>query len=95
MQGVYLIMELFLPTRNFLFIYLWYQYLLMRYMQDRNGCLKEALKNLDMQISNLLAYSFIPAIIRTGYSKIKEVLRRQIPVAGQPMPSVMPKCTIM
>lgn len=56
MQGLYLIIELVLPTRNFLFIYLWYNYLTMRHMQDKNGCLKEAVGALDMQIMNLLSH---------------------------------------
>ncbi len=96
MQGIFLIIELAMPTRNFLFIYLWYQYLQMRYLQDRNGCLKAALKNLDQQILTLLSYSFVPGIIRTGYGSLKSFLEKQIPVPGQAPPSVVPKgCTIM
>ena len=55
MQMMYVIIELMLPSRNFLLIYLWYNYLTMRYMQDRNGCLKEALAAMDMQIMTLLS----------------------------------------
>jgi hypothetical protein len=97
MQMVFLFIELFLPTRNFLFIFHWYQYLQMRYLQDRNGCLKAAFKNLDSQVMTLLNYSFIPGIIRTGYGKFKEFLQKQAPVPGQTRPSMlpsMPKCTI-
>ena len=95
MQALFLIVELFTNRRNFLFCYIWYQYLIMRYMQDRNGYLKDAFKNLDNQILSILNFRFVPNVIRNVYSKLKEILYNQIPVAGQPMPSMIPKCTIM
>ena len=67
----------------------------MRYMQDRNGYLKDAFKNLDNQVMTLLNFRFVPNVIRTIYQKFKSFLYSQVPVAGQPMPSMIPKCTIM
>lgn len=102
MQGLYLVIELVMPTRNFLFIYLWYNYLTMRYMQDRNGCLKEALSALDMQFMNVLSHRLCPAMVRNGYVWLKQTIIKQVPVPGQSMPSRMPnlsgmmsRCTVM
>lgn len=96
MQGAYLIVELIMPTRNFMLIYLWYQYLTMRYMQDRNGCLKEALAAFDMQIMSVVGHQYCPGVIRDGYVVVKGFLHKQIPVPGQPRPSMIPSsCNIM
>lgn len=36
-HGVYLIFELVLPSRNLMQLYIWWQYLRMRYMVDQSG----------------------------------------------------------
>jgi hypothetical protein len=55
-QGLFLIVELALPTRNVMQLYLWWQYLQMRYMMDPNGNIKEAFADVDNKISGLLAH---------------------------------------
>ena len=44
LQGIFLIIELMLPTRNAVLMFLWWQYLQMRYMADKSGDLIEAFK---------------------------------------------------
>lgn len=43
-----------------------------------------------------VACSFVPAIVRTGYAKLKDFLAKQVqpPQPGE-QPSMMPKCSIM
>jgi hypothetical protein len=36
-HGIYLIFELLLPSRNIMQLYIWWQYLRMRYMLDTTG----------------------------------------------------------
>lgn len=36
-HGIYLIFELVLPSRNLMQLYIWWQYLRMRYMVDTTG----------------------------------------------------------
>ena len=56
LQGIFVIIEILLPTRNLMFVVLWWQYLQMRYMLDKRGHLKEAFKAVDEQITGLLTY---------------------------------------
>lgn len=42
-HGLYIIFELVLPTRNLMQIYIWWQYLRMRYMLDQTGAARLAL----------------------------------------------------
>lgn len=56
MQGVFLVLELILPTRNLMFLYLWWQYLKMRFTLDRTGNVCFAFHHIDEQILNLLNY---------------------------------------
>jgi hypothetical protein len=43
-HGIYLIFELALPTRNIMQLYIWWQYLRMRYMVDTTGHQKHSLQ---------------------------------------------------
>jgi hypothetical protein len=42
-HGIYLIFELALPTRNIMQLYIWWQYLRMRYMVDTTGNQKQGI----------------------------------------------------
>lgn len=53
LQGVFLVVELILPTRNVIQLYLWWQYLQMRYMLDQTGNIKFAFSSLDRQLTGL------------------------------------------
>ena len=53
-QGIFHIFELVLPSRNLIGLYLWWQYLRMRYMLDSTGQMKAAFYELDMKITQLL-----------------------------------------
>lgn len=55
-QGLFLIVELVLPTRNFMFLMLWWQYLQMRYMLDKTGNIKTVFNELDRRISTLTTH---------------------------------------
>lgn len=106
-QGIFLIVELFLPTRNFIQLYLWWQYLKLRYMQGQGaGDTKAAFKDVDQSLLGLLGHPYCPAILRTGYDMVKGLLVKQVaqPTAGGGaaagaggggMGSMLSKCTIM
>ncbi|RYH24339.1 hypothetical protein EON65_16920 [archaeon] len=52
-QGIFHIIELFLPSRNILQLYLWWQYLKVRYMTDRSGQMKIAFGEVDGSLMQL------------------------------------------
>ena len=56
LQGIFLIVELILPSRNIMLIVLWWQYLQMRYTMDKNGAIKVAFQSFDTQILGLLTH---------------------------------------
>ena len=56
MQGCFLIVELLLPSRNLLLLYLWWQYLQMRYLLDQSDSIKRAFTTVDASIMNLLSH---------------------------------------
>ena len=55
-QGIFFLVELALPTRSILTLYMWWQYLKMRYMTDKSGHVKAAFKGMDTKIMGLLQY---------------------------------------
>ena len=77
-QGIVLAVELLFPGRNFILLYLWWQYLRMRYMMDRSGNVKHIFASLDQQIMRIISHRSIPAIVRQGYTLCKELLRKQV-----------------
>jgi hypothetical protein len=54
-MGIYLVIELVLPTRNILTMYLWWQYLRMKVMLDQSGQFKKIFGELDNKINGLLS----------------------------------------
>lgn len=61
-QGVFLIIELALPSRNFIGIYIWWQYIRMRYMIESQTAGKssdrdmlQAMVSIDERIESILS----------------------------------------
>jgi len=78
MQGVYLVFELIMPSRNFILLYLWWQYLMMRYLMDKTGGVKSAFLMLDGQISSVTTHRMCPAIVGKGCSYVRSFMINQI-----------------
>jgi len=78
MQGVYLVFELLMPTRNFILLYLWWQYLMMRFLMDKTGGMKSAFLVLDGQISSVTNHRMCPAIVGKGYGFVRSFMINQI-----------------
>jgi hypothetical protein len=100
MQGVFLIVELLLPSRNFMFLFLWWQCLQMKYMMDRSGHTRTAFAELDSRISWVVNHNACPKAIGSVYGQVKTMLAKQVqpPSGDQPAPSLgsmFSKCNIM
>ena len=78
MQGVFLVVELALPTRNPTAMFLWWQYLQMRFMMDKIGHIKTAFSSLDQRISSIISHRLCPKIITTGYNMLKKFLSDKV-----------------
>lgn len=108
-QGIFHIIELFLPTRSILQLYLWWQYLKLRYMQegvDGTAPLHVAFADIHRTISGLLANAMVPAVVRTGYGYLAMFLTKQVQLptreeraagggGGGGISGMLSKCTIM
>ena len=77
-QGLYLIFELVMPTRNFVLILLWWQYLQLRYVLDsplpERGHIRASIHKIDATITNLTDSGYCPGILRSGYVAIRSYL---------------------
>jgi hypothetical protein len=78
MQGILFITSLFLPSRNFVIVYIYWQYLQMRYMFDKSGNIKNAFLGLDRSISPLLGHRLCPQVVRSGYGYLKTWMASQV-----------------
>jgi len=101
LEGIYLIVELILPSRNIMFLVLWWQYLQMRYMLDRSGNIKIAFSTVDQKIVQLLTNRLCPPSLFGFYRKLTDFLAKQAvpPTAdgggGGGISSMLRKCSIM
>lgn len=106
MQGILFITSLLLPSRNFIIVYIYWQYLQMRYMLDKSGNIKNAFQGLNNSISPILGHRLCPQIVRTGYGSLKTFLASQVtpPTVGsasqgsfisRTLGSLKSKCNIM
>jgi Transmembrane protein 33/Nucleoporin POM33 len=109
MLGIFLLIELFLPTRNTLLMFIWWQYLQMRYMGDKTGDLREAFRSLDEKILSILSHRLCPKILSRLYVMLTKVLADKVkpppPHTGPPptmstvfsnmVSGLKPKCSIM
>ena len=91
LQGIFLIIELMLPSRNTFLVFLWWQYLQMRYMADKSGDLKEAFKSLDQKVLGLLSHRICPKLLSRLYDMIRKFLADKVkppkPITG-PAPTM-------
>lgn len=100
--GLYLIVLLFTPYRNFLSLLLYWQYLQFRVAVDRVGEVKDIFKQLDTKIrSNLISHPSCPVFIRNSYEKLSSTLGEMVKQpttqqeAEEMKAKMMSKCTIM
>ena len=77
-QGIYLIIEVFLPTRNLLLVFLWWQFLKIRFLLDQTGNIKWVFGDIDRNISTALNHNMCPGLVRKGYGFVKSYLEKQI-----------------
>mmetsp|Transcript_10728 Transcript_10728/g.10773 ORF Transcript_10728/g.10773 Transcript_10728/m.10773 type:complete len:421 (-) Transcript_10728:148-1410(-) len=104
MHGLFLVVELLLPSRNLLMTIMWWQYLQMRYMLDRAGLVQSSFVGVDARITSVISHRLCPSMIRMGYGYLKTFLAKQVqpPSPGTDtqrsaggLSSMMPKCCIM
>mmetsp|Transcript_23083 Transcript_23083/g.23738 ORF Transcript_23083/g.23738 Transcript_23083/m.23738 type:complete len:418 (-) Transcript_23083:27-1280(-) len=100
MQGILLLFELILPTRNIMYTVIWWQYLQMRYMLDQSGIIKTTFIHVDNRIMTLLSHRLCPSVLLSGYGYLKVFLAKQVqpPTAedrNQGLSGMMSKCTVM
>ena len=77
-QGIYLIIEVFLPSRNLLLVFLWWQFLKVRFLLDQTGNIRWAFGDVDRNISNLMSHKMCPSLVNKGYLLVKSYLEKQI-----------------
>eukprot|EP01039_Chlorochromonas_danica_P000146 gene147-154_t len=101
-QGVFHVVEVFLPSRNIIQLYLWWQYLKLRYMTDSQGHVKAAFQDLDRSLSQLMASQYCPTIVRKVYDMVKGFLAKQVQMpdaranaANAGGGGLLSKCSIM
>jgi len=97
-NGVFLIVQLVLPTRDIMTLAMWWQYLKMRYNFDKDGDMRAAFYQVDVTISGYLNHRLVPGVVRQVYAQAKSFLARmaQPPAAGgQGGSGLASKCTIM
>jgi hypothetical protein len=107
MQGVFLIVEMILPTRNLVMAVMWWQYLQMRYMMDKQGHVKAAFFGLDQRISTVISHRLCPKLLGRGYDMLKKFLADKVkppqaqsgggatPSISSMFSSLKSKCNIM
>lgn len=77
-MGLFLILELFTPWRNMFGLFLFWQYLQMRYMLDNNGEVKSKFKKLDELFLNLTSHPKCPGVVGQAYSMLREYMGRAV-----------------
>lgn len=77
-QGIYLIIEVFLPSRNLLLVFLWWQFLKVRFILDQTGNIRWAFSDVDRNILILMSHKMCPSLVNKGYILIKSYLEKQI-----------------
>lgn len=105
MQGVFLIVELALPTRNPTTMFLWWQYLQMRFMMDKKGHIKTAFSSLDQRISIITSHRLCPKVVITAYNMLKKFLSDKVkppqapsgpaPTISSMFSDLKSKCSVM
>lgn len=91
-HGIYLIVEVFLPSRNLLALMMFWQFLQLRYMLEQarsdTSAVRNAFKFVDTKILSLTSHPNAPAFLRTGYNYVRNFLasKVQMPQPGEQAP---------
>jgi len=91
LQGFSLIAQLLTPYRNFLILFIYWQYLRMRYMLSED--VKLAFSNVKARTDSWAVLPFVPAVIRTVYYKLCDFMWNMVDPAQQAQQSS--SCVIM
>jgi hypothetical protein len=99
--GLFLGLELLTPRRNIFGIFLFWQYLQMRYMLDQSGVVKGHFKRLDDFLLRLTSHPSCPAFLGRGYELLRGYLGRAVAIPDPqqqrrpPQGGGMPRCCVM
>ena len=109
-HGVFLLLEMLLPTRNMMMTVIWWQYLQMHYMlettrsgNEQSRHLKAAFAMADQRLSALIAHRMCPKIVGRGYSMLQKFMADKVKPQSAPasgagtsgISSMMNKCSVM
>ena len=107
-HGIYLVVELLLPSRNLMTCMVWWQFLQMQYMVLNDtpnlpsNHLKEAFEAVHQKISSVVNHRLCPKLIARGYTMLTKVLADRIKrpqqspsASASGLSGLMSKCTIM
>lgn len=99
MHGVFLVVNLLLPSRSLIGLFAFWQFLQLRYLLDQSGYVKQAFKSTDQQLLSVLSHPYCPGLLGTLYGYVKTFLASQIQAAQNPQQnqqaSPLSRCTIM
>ena len=73
-HGLYLIYELITPKRNLVMLLLWWQFLQLRYMMDRDGHIKAVFASIDQGVLGVTQASWCPQVAGAGYMWLRNYL---------------------
>lgn len=97
LAGFMLIFNLLTPARNIMLVFGYAQYLRIRFMLSNDS--KRAWSMVRAKTDGWIAHPMVPAIVRTGYSKVQSAMEAatdQEQMAAQAQqPGIMSKCSIM
>lgn len=95
--GFILIFNLFTPSRNFMLLIGYWQYLRIRYMLSSDS--KRAFGSIRMKVEGWVNHPMCPQLVRTVFTKVVTLMEQytdQEALARQAeQPGIMNKCTIM
>lgn len=77
-QGIYLVIEVLLPSRNLLLVFLWWQFLKVRFLLDQSGNIRWAFGDIDRNILIAMNHKYCPGLVKSGYGFLKNYLEKQI-----------------
>ncbi len=93
MLGILMILELLTPMRNILSTFVFWQMLKIRYMASPYA--RAAFGNVDRRILSLTSHPRCPALIGTGYGKLRGFMESQGRVPTAEEAAARPKCVVM
>jgi stress-induced-phosphoprotein 1 len=93
--GVIIIVQMVTPFRNFILLFVYWQFLRIRYIVSPQ--IKGSFSTLDQKMGTVFNHKYAPPFFASGYDKLKGLLASQtrLPEPGESAMPKMPKCTIM